>query len=64
MDVVKNSISALGGRISIASQSGKGTTFSISLPLTLAVLDGMVVTVAGRNLSSTIELCFGNTLNR
>ena len=50
MDVVKNAISALGGRISIASHAGKGTTFSISLPLTLAVLDGMVVTVAEETL--------------
>ncbi len=45
MDVVKRSINALGGRISIASRPGKGSTFSLSLPLTLAVLDGMVVTV-------------------
>ncbi|MDU8945135.1 chemotaxis protein CheA [Ovoidimarina sediminis] len=50
MDVVKNAISALGGRISINSEAGIGTTFSISLPLTLAVLDGMVVRVAGETL--------------
>ncbi|WP_417253716.1 chemotaxis protein CheA [Celeribacter sp.] len=50
MDVVKSSIQALGGRISITSQEGKGTTFSISLPLTLAVLDGMVVRVADETL--------------
>ena len=50
MDVVKNAIAALGGRISIASQEGRGTTFSISLPLTLAVLDGMVVSVAEETL--------------
>lgn len=48
MDVVRRSIQALGGRISIASQPGKGSTFTLSLPLTLAVLDGMVVTVAGQ----------------
>lgn len=45
MDVVKSAIQNLGGRISISSVEGKGTTFSISLPLTLAVLDGMVVRV-------------------
>lgn len=43
MDVVKNAIQTLGGRVAIQSSPGKGTTFSISLPLTLAVLDGMVV---------------------
>ncbi|MEP9375050.1 chemotaxis protein CheA [Mesorhizobium sp. KR1-2] len=50
MDVVKRSIQALGGRLSIASRPGKGSTFTLSLPLTLAVLDGMVVTVAGQTL--------------
>ena len=50
MDVVKRSIQALGGRISIASRSGFGSTFTMSLPLTLAVLDGMVVKVADQTL--------------
>ena len=50
MDVVRSAIQALGGRITIATERGKGTTFSISLPLTLAVLDGMVVKVAGETL--------------
>ncbi|MCA1971023.1 MAG: chemotaxis protein CheA, partial [Rhizobium sp.] len=50
MDVVKRSIQALGGRISITSRPGHGSTFTMSLPLTLAVLDGMVVTVAGQTL--------------
>ncbi|WP_375690800.1 chemotaxis protein CheA [Pseudooceanicola sp. LIPI14-2-Ac024] len=50
MDVVKTAIQQLGGRISISSEQGKGTTFTISLPLTLAVLDGMVVDVAGETL--------------
>jgi two-component system chemotaxis sensor kinase CheA len=50
MDVVKRAIQALGGRISISSYPGRGSTFSMSLPLTLAVLDGMVVTVAGQTL--------------
>jgi two-component system chemotaxis sensor kinase CheA len=50
MDVVKRSIQSLGGRISITSRPGHGSIFTMSLPLTLAVLDGMVVTVAGQTL--------------
>ena len=50
MDVVKTQITSLGGRISIESTPSVGTKFSISLPLTLAVLDGMVITVAGETL--------------
>ncbi len=50
MDVVRRSIVALGGRISIVSSPGLGSTFTLSLPLTLAVLDGMVVSVCGQTL--------------
>lgn len=59
MDVVKTSINNLGGRVSISSQTGKGSVFSITLPLTLAVLDGMVVHVTDQvmivPLSSILE---------
>jgi len=54
MDVVRRSIQALGGRITINSKPGKGSTFTMSLPLTLAVLDGMVVSVEGQTLVAPI----------
>jgi two-component system chemotaxis sensor kinase CheA len=45
MDVVKSNIIALGGQVEIRSSKGVGTTVSIRLPLTLAILDGMSVAV-------------------
>jgi two-component system, chemotaxis family, sensor kinase CheA len=45
MDVVRRNIESIRGRIDIASAPGKGTTFTIRLPLTLAVTDGMLVRV-------------------
>ena len=50
MDVVKNAVQALGGRVSISSTQGKGTTFTIVLPLTLAVMDGFVISVADQTM--------------
>lgn len=50
LDVVRNEISSLGGRLAISSEVGQGTVFSISLPLTLAVLEGMIVVVAGQTM--------------
>ena len=47
MDVVKNKIGKLRGRVDIQSELGEGTTFFIRLPLTLAIIDGMIVKVAG-----------------
>ncbi len=45
MDVVKRNIQALGGRIAVESRAGHGSRFLLSLPLTLAILDGMAVAV-------------------
>lgn len=43
MDVVRSNVEALGGRLEINSVPGQGTTFTMALPLTLAILDGMIV---------------------
>jgi two-component system chemotaxis sensor kinase CheA len=45
MDVVKKNIESLRGRVEISSTPGRGTTFTIRLPLTLAVIDGQVVRI-------------------
>jgi chemosensory pili system protein ChpA (sensor histidine kinase/response regulator) len=48
MDVVRNEIAALGGRIELKFEAGKGTRFTIFLPLTLAVTQAVIVKAAGR----------------
>ncbi|UDL06402.1 chemotaxis protein CheA [Marinobacter sp. CA1] len=48
MDVVRRNIQQLGGRIEIASSEHQGSTFTIQLPLTLAIVDGMGVSVGGQ----------------
>ena len=45
MDVVRRNIQDLGGRISVKSERGRGMTIQLALPLTLAVMDGMVIRV-------------------
>jgi len=47
MDVVKRNIYAMGGRVDIESTFGVGTRMTVRLPLTLAILDGMSIAVAG-----------------
>ena len=48
MDVVRSNVEALGGRVEIHSVPGEGTSFTMILPLTLAILDGMIVRLAGQ----------------
>ncbi len=59
MDVVRKNIEALGGHVEIRSKLGKGSTFAIYLPLTLAILDGQSVAVGDETyivpLASVIE---------
>lgn len=59
MDVVRRNIQKLGGRVTVESDEGKGSTFTLALPLTLAVLDGMLISVAGERfvvpLSTIVE---------
>jgi two-component system chemotaxis sensor kinase CheA len=45
MDVVKRNVEALGGNVTLRSAPGRGTVVSMRLPLTLAIIDGMVVRV-------------------
>lgn len=47
MDVVRRNIEALRGRIEIHTEPGRGTTFSIKLPLTLAIVEGLLLRVGG-----------------
>jgi two-component system chemotaxis sensor kinase CheA len=50
MDVVRQNVKDLGGRISIESHPGKGSCFTLALPLTLAISDGMIVSVGDQTL--------------
>lgn len=59
MDVVRSNIQDLGGRISLKSVRGRGMTIQLALPLTLAVMDGMVIKVGHQTyvmpLSAIVE---------
>jgi len=59
MDVVKRNVGLLGGSIAIQSERGRGATFRLELPLTLAILDGQTLRVGGETyilpLASIVE---------
>ncbi len=61
MDVVKSNIEKLNGRISIKSQLGKGSSITLRIPLTLAILDGMLIRV-GNILFLLPLLCLNETI--
>jgi two-component system chemotaxis sensor kinase CheA len=50
MDVVRQNVKDLGGRITVKTEAGVGSSFILTLPLTLAIADGMTVTVGGHTL--------------
>ncbi len=47
MDVVKTNIEGMSGSIKVTTEMGKGSVFKISLPLTMAIIDGMIVRLGG-----------------
>jgi two-component system chemotaxis sensor kinase CheA len=51
MDVVKTNLDRLGGKVEIVSTIGKGTTFRIKLPLTLAIIPSLIVSVEGERFA-------------
>ena len=60
LDVVQRGIEALKGSIDIASKKGSGTTITLTLPLTLAIIEGLLVKVSGENFViplSAVEGC-------
>ena len=61
MDVVKGHIEALRGHVGIQTELGRGTTFSIQLPLTLSQIDGFLIGVAGERYilaAAAVRECF------
>ncbi len=55
MDVVRRNIEALGGRVDVSSIAGAGTTFAIRLPLTLAVVDGVLLRAGGEHVVQRVS---------
>ncbi|MEW5745915.1 MAG: chemotaxis protein CheA [Nitrospirota bacterium] len=56
MDVVKRNIEELNGRVLIHTKPGEGTTISVKLPLTLAIIDGLIVQIGGEPFVIPISL--------
>jgi two-component system chemotaxis sensor kinase CheA len=56
LDVVKRNITALRGTVSLASEEGVGTTVTVRLPLTLAIIDGFLVEVGKRVFAIPLDM--------
>ena len=70
MDVVKKGVEELGGSVSISSELGKGMTTTIRIPLTMAIMDAMEVSVGGsiftipiNNIMSTLKVSSGDVIH-
>nr|WP_319400363.1 chemotaxis protein CheA [uncultured Carboxylicivirga sp.] len=73
MDVVKKKIGEIRGEVSLDSEVGQGTTLTLELPMTLSIIDGLLVNVAENQyvipianiekIHAVEDLNFGNTLN-
>ncbi len=51
MDVVRSNVEQIGGSVKVETRSGQGTTFTVSIPLTLAIVPALIVTAAGHRLA-------------
>ena len=54
MDVVRAKVSALGGTVDLISEEGKGSTFVIRLPLTLQIIQALLVNVGNETLAISL----------
>ncbi|MDK2957521.1 MAG: two-component system, chemotaxis family, sensor kinase CheA, partial [Desulfovibrionales bacterium] len=55
MDVVRNNIKNLKGTVNVSTEVGKGSRFTLTLPLTLAIIDALMVKVAGDNFAIPLD---------
>ncbi len=60
MDVVRNNIKELKGSVQVQSEVGKGTKFTLTLPLTLAIIDALMVQVANNTIRHSLGCGFRN----